>query len=598
MTLAELQQALARCPDITTCSAFLMGNLHEIRPLFYGKTSDELHSTKFEYENAFLALASSSLGQQIATDPDQPPQVTALLILFLSLFERARLHDDVLSVANLLPAGSLRLRAQAIFEYRSIYDAEKEYPSRFEGILTLLEQASDHVSPEQRANCEDLLIEYYAEAILESLNAGVNVRKEMQIRFCDPSASAKFHLLRSPRICRILTLQTEPLRRERAATRSRIVEAFHCEACALVPEVLLLQAADEHLGDERPDTQQYKDLPPFLDDRLAELGAVNNPQHQIVRVGLNADHVRNLAYLGTYFPRSVIESQNIVTEILSIPMVAAAFAQKDVIRILDIGSGTGGSTAGAVLAVAHAISSKIPIEVTSLDGNEDALHKQMAVLETLAEHIQCPLLPTVTHLSFPTDLDGFVKGFSSFALAEGPRFDLILFWKHLSEYYNTSFVHANGIVRQALQIASTMLVPNGLCFVLDLTTTDNGVEHFSMTLNREANAYDSTPGATMTTVLPLPCARHARTCRHNSCYMQRIFVANHRLCKREISKVAYRVFAPNQFAATILGTFTQQPDYRVNAHRGYEACRGGAISMAREASPSGFTGFFEGRRGS
>jgi hypothetical protein len=145
-------------------------------------------------------------------------------------------------------------------------------------------------------------------------------------------------------------------------------------------------------------------------------------------------------------------------------------------------------------------------------------------------------------------------------------------------------------------IASTLLVPNAVCCVLDLTTTDNGVEYFSMTLNRKANAYETAPGATMTTILPLPCARHARTCGLAQCYTQRVFAVRHRLCQNDISKVAYRAFAPNQFAATIINTFTRQPAYRVNARRQNEACHGGAIGAARQSTPSDFTGFFAGRK--
>ena len=596
MTFETFQTQLLQCQTPEECDAFLRQQLHEIRPLFYGLTRAELKERRFFFADLFYQFANMATTEHMRRQ-GLPPSVLALLILFISFFERAGLFPALHAAANLLPPdSSLHCRVEAIFQYKNITDASSNYIARFNTIMGHLQRAWQDGTPQVRAQCEDLAIEYYAEAILESHRVGLDLREDMQRLFRDPQAARTFPFLGSQRFAGILVLEDEPLQRERAATRSRIVEALHAEACSLAPEVLLLQAAYEHLAEEIPDAQELSDLPDYLDARLAQLGARYNPQHQVVRVGLNADDDRNRTYLGTYFPRSFVEIRNILTELCSIPAVADAFAQKDVIRILDIGSGTGGSTTGGILAIAEAIDDDVPIEVTSLDGNADALAKQRAVLETISGQIPNPLTTNLIQSAFPTDIDGFVQTLQTFASAEGPKYDLVLFWKHLSEYYNTNYAQANGIVQHALQIASTLLVPNGLCCTLDLTTTDNGVEYFAMTLNREANAYDISPGATMTTILPLPCARHSRTCRLANCYTQRVFLVNHRLRRNDYSKVAYRVFAPNAFAASIVATYMNHASYRVNAHRPEEACLGGSIGVVRENCPSGYTGFFSGRR--
>ena len=596
MTLEDFQTQLLQCQTTEECDAFLREQLHEIRPLFYGLTRDELRERRFPFTDLFYKFANTGMAEHMRRQ-GLPPSAMALLVLFISLFERAGFFPAMLAAADLLPPdSSLRFRAEAVFQFKNITDASSDYSSHFNSIMSHLQRAWQDGTPQVRAQCEDFAIEYYADAILESRRVDLDLRAGMQRRFRDPLSVRTYPFLGSQRLAGILDLEDGPLQSERAATRSRIVEAFHAEACSLVPEVLLLRPADEHLAEETPDAQAHTDLPDYLDARLAQLGARYNPQHQVVRVGLNADDERNRDYLGTYFPRSVIEIRNILTELCSIPAIADAFAQKDVIRILDIGSGTGGSTAGAILAVVAAIDEDVPVEVTSLDGNADALAKQRAILETIDEKIPNPLTTNLIQCAFPAEIDGFVQAFQAFATAHGPRYDLVLFWKHLSEYYNTNYAQANGLVRHALQIASTLLVPYGLCSVLDLTTTDNRVEYFAMTLNREANTYDASPGATMTTILPIPCARHARTCRHAGCYTQRVFRVNHRLRRNDCSKVAYRVFAPNNYAATIVTTFTNHAAYRVNAHRPGEACSGGIIGAAGENCPSGHTGFFAGRR--
>lgn len=214
----------------------------------------------------------------------------------------------------------------------------------------------------------------------------------------------------------------------------------------------------------------------------------------------------------------------------------------------------------------------------------------------MVDNLGCEVTTRIVHRQFATNLDGFIHDFQAFADEEGRQYDIVLFWKHLSEYYNTNYAQANGIVSQALRIASSLLVPRSVCCILDVTSSDNQHEFFPSILNREANQFDATAGATLATVLPVPCARNSRKCQRKACFMQRVFAASHRLCQSERSKVVCRVLAPKQFAASIVNTFTVHNTYRVNAQRPYEACGDGAIGCAQPTSPSGFTGFFTGEK--
>lgn len=592
MILQELQDELLRCDSLSSCDEFLRDNLHEIRPLFYGLTRTELQACRIDYEDALLSFSNSPTGREIQQGAQPPQSVVALLIFFLSLFERAGLYNRILSVANLLPPGSLRHRAEAIFEYKNITDSQIDYIARFERIVSLINEAW-HASPmTNRHRCEDLLREYALDAILLPVAAGINIREEIQALFRDSDIHARYQFLSEPAIQNVFDISEEELPRERIAVRSRIVESLHSEACDLVPEALITAVADEFRGEEGPVTQTYNRLPEFLDEKLEQMGATYSPLRRGACLNFDADTGRNLIYLGTYFPKTVVESWNIVSELLSIPFIDSAFAQKDVLRILDIGSGTGAAVVGTLLALSGWDRCEVPIEIVSMDINLDALSKQEKILESLRQEITLDFMVDLRHVSLPFDLDGFVDAFSDIADQEGHKYDLIIFWKCLCEFYNYNFAQSQGVIQQALQIASRMVVSYGLCIISDVTTTDNDYEYFAYTLNREINRHDASSDTDMRTILPLPCARNSATCQDGRCYTQRKFFLQHRRKSNDETKIAYRVLAPNTMAESITATFSSHPAYRVNAARPAQACFGGRKSEEAHGYPCGYTSFY------
>ena len=593
MTLRELQQTLRQCQSLTVCDEFLREHLHEIRPLFYGLTRSELQSCCFEYEDTFYAFVNSSTGYEIQQGIEPPSSVVALLIFFFSLFERAGLFTAIRVVAELLPNGSLRNRTEAIFEYKNITDARKDYIERFDRIVELIHDAWTENPEVYRTNSEDLLLEYALDALLLPKSSHVDLREAMMTCFQDPVKRQRYPLLNSTKLHNVFNLDFEALSREHTAVRSRIVESLHSEACELVPESLICRVAEDLQGEEIPSVQKYKLLPGFIDAQLTRMGASYQKQYQGARFNFGATPEDNRIYLGTYFPRTVIESWNIFSELLSVPVISSAISQKDTIRILDIGSGTGAAVVGVLLALSNWGRCNVPIEVTSMDINQDALVKQGEFLENLRESISLDFTMDLRHVDLPFDLDGFVQALSAIEDKEGRRYDLITNWKCLCEFYNMNFASAQGIICNTIQIVSQMLLPYGLYILSDLTTSDNGCEFFSMTLNREANKHDINPESSVRTILPLPCARSSSLCNEGKCYTQRRFVLGHQLVRNDITKIAYRVFAPNSFAQTIGATFTQHPAYRVNAARATEACFGGRKGEAEiNCCPCGYTGFF------
>ena len=591
MTLQELQLALAQCQTPAECDQFLQTHLHEIRPLFYGLTQRELQQyRRFDYEDVFHAFTNSRVGYDIRDGYTPPASVVALLIFFLSLFERARLYTIVHAVAELMPAGPLRQQGEALFEYKNIENAATDYLDRFDRILTLLQEAWNHSTDSGRRLSENLLQEYVLDTLLEPKAAGVDIRSSIIAYFLDLSFQQRYPILLTSSVQKLLDADADTLPQTRSAIRSHIMEEFHAQACALAPDSLLTKVADEFVGETILPNQTHIRIPEFLSDQLDRMNAVYNRQRLGARHNFDADDAQNRIYLGTYFPRTVIESWNILTELLSIPIIEAAFRQKDVIRLLDVGSGTGGAVVGMLIALNDWGQSEAAVEVTSLDINQDALAKQGEIIESLRDYLSFDLDFKPRHIQLPFDLEGFAPAFSAFLDQEGHSYDLVTCWKFLCEFYNVEFAPAQGIIRNTLSMVSRKLVPYGLCVVADVTTTDNGIEYFAITLNREANEHDAAIDTEARTILPLSCGRNSIICKAG-CYTQRRFQISHRLAHHDETKIAYRILAPNAFSNCITASFTDHAAYRVNAARPNEACANGCKREVVDA-PCGYTGFF------
>ena len=593
MTLEELHDQLIRCQSLSECDTFLKHNLHSIRPLFYGLTKKQLQGSRFNYEDVFVAFINSQSGKAIYTGHTPPASVFALLIFFLSLFERAHLYTVVHQCASLIPPEDpLRKQCEAIFKYKNIQNSDTDYLERFDDILKLLQSAWDNSSGLSRSLSEDILKEYIFDAFMAPSTSN-SIRQNITALLRASAAQQHYPLLSNSLIDNLSLDSNISVDHERDLVRSRIVEALHEQACDLVPECLRLKIAGKFVGENAIFQQNEIPFPTYLSNQLIKMGAVFNPQRQGARQNHEGDAEWNRMYLGTYFPRTVIESRQIFSELLSIPIVRAAYQQKEIIRFLDVGSGTGAAITGALLALADWGGYEGVVNVMSLDANEDALAKQRVILDLLQDNLPFKLVVNFRQEQFPFDLDGFVEKFSAIADEEEVQYDMIFFWKCLSEFYNANFAQAQGIIHHAVEIASRMLLPYGLCIVADVTTTDNGFEYFSCTLNREVNEHDITKDAKTRTILPLPCGRGPVICTEKSCYTQRYFSISHPLSKNDKSKITYRIVAPISFAQSITTSFYDATAYGVNAAKPNQACLDGHKTIVNDKPICGFTGFFD-----
>lgn len=118
---------------------------------------------------------------------------------------------------------------------------------------------------------------------------------------------------------------------------------------------------------------------PFIQSRHG----VSSPDSDKARFNLENTPEQNRVYLGTYFPRTVLESLCVFTHLFeSVPAVRDAFGNKRRIRVLDYGCGTGGELIGLLAALSIAFPERRPaVEIRMIDGNADTLRLAEEALE-------------------------------------------------------------------------------------------------------------------------------------------------------------------------------------------------------------------------
>jgi hypothetical protein len=242
MTFTQLQHFLQQQATLDSCAKGLHQQALALRTLFYHGLEDVppdayLHAgpREFEAEQALITFLNSSCGAQLRAGIPPPPAVVALLIYFISLCERAGFHHLIEQIAQVLPLGTLRSRAEAIFDFKYIPRASVDYVGRFDRIAAALHSAWEAGGPLVKMQCQDLAIEYFCAAAAPGEGIGESNRQALKSRYEDPHSHVRYPFLVSTRVVAIIRTPPERLSQERADANARIAEAFYDEAAQLLP---------------------------------------------------------------------------------------------------------------------------------------------------------------------------------------------------------------------------------------------------------------------------------------------------------------------------------------------------------------------------
>ncbi|HQQ69170.1 MAG TPA: hypothetical protein PLL92_02510 [Alicycliphilus sp.] len=336
-------------------------------------------------------------------------------------------------------------------------------------------------------------------------------------------------------------------------------------------------------------------VPAYIEHTARQLGARFERIPVLVTRNVDADVAQVHTYLGTYMPRTVLEFQTIGSELLSIPAVREGLPRGRTLRVLDIGSGTGGAWMGLAGALRQALDVR-QLDVVATDGNAYALGLQPAFLRPLSQELGLGICLNREHFRLGLSYAAFMNDLSALLGRLQGQFDFILVSKHLSEFYQAGGQQAQPIVGAALHLLSQRLHATGSLVLLDVTQrTGAGTDFFPVRLARELSQYLAQEPEGLRPVLPVPCALHALTgcAAQSSCFTQREFAL--RLCnpqtgemERVSSKVTYRVFAHAQHARRISSAFAKGDADFVTDQDRQSACVDGAI-VSTTRSRNGFS---------
>lgn len=121
----------------------------------------------------------------------------------------------------------------------------------------------------------------------------------------------------------------------------------------------------------------------FVEPFIAAHHGKYAPNYEKAASNLRNSPDDNLKYLGTYFPRTVLESLSVFSFLLdSMKALRDALGAQKTLRVLDFGCGTGGELIGFLAAYQLAFPEQKPaVEIRMIDGNNDALSLAIEALE-------------------------------------------------------------------------------------------------------------------------------------------------------------------------------------------------------------------------
>ena len=261
-------------------------------------------------------------------------------------------------------------------------------------------------------------------------------------------------------------------------------------------------------------------LPQWLDDLIFnQLGAKYCRSNSDMTV-IDWDKNDVLNYLGTYFPRSYVESYCIFSEFLK--QYSDRFASKEELSVFDFGCGTGGEIVG--LADALQCMPKVKsLHIFALDGNYHALRLLERVIDTYTSKNQLKIVLDI----IPLIIDDFYDLGATTKLLSNERFDIIMTFKAICEFVSIDRFEKQNAYFHFMRTFLPKLERNGIMAIIDVST------------------YNSISQEWLPRMLDSGIvANSCKVIMKSDGYNQR-FSISHSLITGDVSKVSWRILESN-----------------------------------------------------
>ena len=210
-------------------------------------------------------------------------------------------------------------------------------------------------------------------------------------------------------------------------------------------------------------TPRSMQLPKWIDDMIfGELGATYcRSCCDMTVVDWNRAEIKK--YLGTYFPRSYVESFCLYSDYFQSHL--DEYKDRKYLSVFDFGCGTGGEILGFLDAVEQHLPDVASVKVRALDGN----HYALRVLERIVEHRKTIGKLTVNLKTMPVTIDDFYDlGVARSVIDD--TFDFFMTFKAVCELVTKQQFEENNPYTNIIQAFSDILVPDGKMLIADVST--------------------------------------------------------------------------------------------------------------------------------
>lgn len=170
-----------------------------------------------------------------------------------------------------------------------------------------------------------------------------------------------------------------------------------------------------------------------------------------------------LNYLGTYFPRSYVESFCIFQYYLSKNKMAWGHLEQ--LSIFDFCCGTGGEIVGLLDVVQQELPNIKSVRILAFDGNQCALR----LFETVIKEQQRKLAFTVEYKIFPFEIDDFYDLHMIDQLIS-EKYDIILSFKAVCEFVSKERFECENAYAHICRSLLPKLNLSGVMLLVDVTT--------------------------------------------------------------------------------------------------------------------------------